>query len=74
MPTKAQVKAAYIAALRRTYPFYTEGSRALELAHLAADKALAGAMKLEGAAWDEALKECGLSPRVTLRQLAALEA
>ena len=74
MSNKSAIKASYIANLKATYPFYVEGSRPLALAHDAADKALSGAMKLKGECWDKALSDNGMSPRVTLAQLAALPA
>jgi hypothetical protein len=74
MTTKTLLKAQYIAQLQARYPFYTEGSRPLKLANEAADAALAGKMRLEGAAWEAALADCGLSKRVTLKELAALPA
>lgn len=74
MATKSAVKTVYIAQLQARYPFYTEGSRPLELAHQAADAALSGAMKLDGECWDNALQACGLSKRITLKALAALPA
>lgn len=74
MATKAQVKATYIAQLQARYEFYTDGSRPLDMASKAADAALAVTMKLKGDAWEAALKECGLSPRITLKDLEALEA
>lgn len=45
---KNKIKALYIQKLQATYPFYVDGSRPLELANQAADKALAGKVKLEG--------------------------
>ena len=73
--TKSSIKAKYIATLKELYPFYLEGSRPLELANLAADKALAGKMKLEGAAWTQALLLHGIdAKRVTLKALAELPA
>lgn len=72
MATKAKLKACYIRNLQATYPFYTEGSRPLELAHKAADAAISGAQKLKGDCWDAALTECGLSKSITLKALAAL--
>lgn len=73
--TKSSIKKDYIEILQNLYEFYTEGSRPLELANLAADKALAGKMKLEGAAWHQALLAHGIdSKRVTLKTLAGLPA
>ena len=40
MGTKTEIKAKYIAALKATYPFYTEGSHPLALANEAADAAV----------------------------------
>ena len=72
--TKSSIKAKYIATLQELYPFYTEGSRPLELANLAADKALDGKMRLDGAAWFQALLLHGLDKRTTLKTLAELPA
>ena len=73
--TKSSIKKDYIEILQNLYDFYTEGSRPLELANLAADKALAGKMKLEGAAWTQALLLHGIdAKRVTLKALAELPA
>jgi len=72
--TKASIKAAYIANLKRTYAFYVEGSRPLALAHEAADKALSGTMKLKGKCWDDALVQHNLHPSTPMRVLAALPA
>ena len=71
-PTKKSIKAAYIDALQKTYPFYTEGSRPLAMAENAADKALSGVMRLEGDCWSAALVAHGLKPSVTLKALKAL--
>lgn len=54
---KSKIKALYIQKLQATYPFYIEGSRPLELANQAADKALAGKLKLEGECWESAVRE-----------------
>lgn len=70
--TKASVKAAYIANLRAAYPFYTDGSRPLSLANLAADAALAGIQKIEGECWTKALRDNNLQKATTLKMLAAL--
>lgn len=72
MTTKAKLKAAYIAALKRNYSFYIEGSKPLELAHIAIDKALSGKMRLQGDSFDEALKESGLPKNITLKALSQL--
>ena len=72
MTTKALVKTRYISELQSRYEFYTPGSRPLELAKQAIDKALSGQMKLKGDAWDATLKGCGLSPRITMAELANL--
>jgi len=69
---KESIRASYIALLQETYPFYVEGSRPLALAHVAADAALAGKVKLKGDCWEMALIANGLSPRITLKALAAL--
>lgn len=73
MATKSKIKADYIANLKATYAFYVEGSSPLELANLAADKALAGIMRLEGDCWFNALASNGLPKNITLKALAALE-
>lgn len=72
--TKAEVKVAYIQELQARYPFYTEGSRPLQLANEAADKALAGLVRLEGEAWFAALARAGLNKRSTRAEIAALPA
>lgn len=70
---KAKIKAAYIAALKKTYPgIYTPGSRSLELAGEAADNALAGRLKLRGECWSAALEEVTGTHRHTMAALAAL--
>ncbi len=74
MATKTLVKAQYIAHLQARYSFYVEGSRQLELANQAVDAALAGTLKLQGECWTNALVDCGLSKRITMRELAELPA
>lgn len=74
MTTKTELRAAYIANLQAAYPFYTEGSRPLMLAHEAVDAALDGAMHLSGASWFKALHQCGLPKTITLTMLKALPA
>jgi hypothetical protein len=74
MTTKAAVKSAYITNLKARYPFYTDGSRPLEMANEAADAALEGRVRLQGDCWSLALQQCGLNQRITLRELAALPA
>lgn len=70
---KAKIKAAYIAALKKTYPgIYTPGSRSLELAGEAVDNALAGRLKLRGECWSAALEEVTGTHRHTMAALAAL--
>lgn len=71
---KAKIKAAYIAALKKTYPdIYTPESRALNLAGMAADKALAGEMLLKGECWSAALEEVTRKRKIwLLRELKAL--
>jgi hypothetical protein len=71
-PTKASIRDAYIRILQVRYPFYTEGSKPLELAYLAADKALTGQVKLEGECWELALGQHGLPKRITLKALKEL--
>lgn len=66
------IRDAYIRILQARYSFYNEGSKPLELAYLAADRALAGLMKLEGECWELALEQHGLPKRTTLKSLAAL--
>lgn len=70
--TKSEIKAAYIAQLQTRYPFYTEGSRPLAAANDAADKALAGLIRLEGDCWFESLALAGLNNRSTKAQIAAI--
>lgn len=70
--TKTKLKADYIANLQATYPFYTEGSKPLALANLAADAALAGKTKLEGDCWFATLRANNLQKATTLKMLAAL--
>ena len=72
MATKSEIKARYIENLRAAYPFYTDGSKPLAAAHMAADAALAGKMKLEGECWDRALASCGLPKNITMKALEAL--
>jgi hypothetical protein len=71
---KAKIKAAYLRKLVETYPdIYTPESRALNLAGLAADNALAGRLKLVGECWYSALEEATGSKRVwRMADLAAL--
>lgn len=71
---KQAIKTLYIQKLQAAYPFYTEGSRPLELAAQAADKALAGSVKLEGDCWNEAVREVTGLTRWTMRALAELPA
>ncbi len=72
MATKGEVKARYIALLQSTYPFYTDGSRALETAHLAVNAALAGQMTLRGDCWEKALTESGLRKNATRTEISQL--
>jgi len=69
---KAGIKDQYLATLKVLYPSYTEGSRPLALAEMAADNALAGKVRLTGEAWERALATYGLPKTVTLKALAAL--
>jgi hypothetical protein len=70
--TKSSIKESYITTLKNLYPFYVEGSRPLDLAHKAADQALAGKMKLEGEAWFQTLLLHGIDRRATMRFLSEL--
>jgi hypothetical protein len=70
---KSEIKKRYLEALPVMYPaIYTPGSHPLELANTAADNALAGKLKLEGAAWENAVKGVTGWNRWTMAQLAAL--
>lgn len=73
--TKAKVKATYLENLKLLYAGrvdYSDGSRAQTLASKAADAALDGKIKLEGAAWFQALASVGLRKTATKAQIAAL--
>ncbi len=72
--TKTNIKACYIANLQATYPFYTEGSRPLEMARLAADTALSGVGKLDGECWYKALAANGVQKAASRKMLAELPA
>lgn len=75
--SKLKIRHDYLNNLERIYAGridYSSGSRARELAIAAADKALAGQIRLEGEAWFEALESNGLSNRSTRAQIAALPA
>ena len=72
MTTKAAIKASYIANLKATYAFYLDGSKPLVLAIVAADRALAGKIKLEGDCWYKALADNGMQKASTMKMLAAL--
>ena len=69
---KEGIRDLYIAQLQARYPFYTEGSKPLEMARLAVDKALSGKMKLEGECWERTLAVYSLPKNITLKALAAL--
>ena len=69
---KEGMRELYIAELQAHYPFYTEGSRPLELAYKAVDAALAGKMKLAGECWERVLQTYSLPLNVTLKTLSAL--
>lgn len=70
---KAAIKDAYIAKLQQHYPtFYLPGSRPLDLAVMAADRALAGALKLEGECWSAAVTDVTGLTRWTMADLAGL--
>ena len=72
--SKSKIKSEYVARLQRTYAFCTTGSRPLTLAMRAADKALAGEIRLEGDCWFDALKVAGVrNPRsATRKEIASL--
>lgn len=70
---KNKIKALYIQKLQATYPFYVDGSRPLELANQAADKALAGKVKLQGECWESAVREATGLKTWTMATLAGLE-
>jgi hypothetical protein len=69
---KKAIKNLYIRKLQSTYDFYQEGSRPLELANLAAERALAGDLKLEGDSWNAAVTEITGWSRWTMRDLKNL--
>ena len=70
---KSQIKAAYLTELIEVYPeIYSEGSRPLELAKVAADNALSGKLKLEGRVWEKTVKQVTGWPRWTRKMLSAL--
>lgn len=75
---KAAIRAAYLLGIEARYDWAKPGSaareRGLQLAGEAADKALAGKLKLDGDCWREALEANGVNPRATMRELAALPA
>lgn len=75
--TKLEIRHHYLNNLERIYAGkvdYSSGSRPRELAIMAADKALAGQIRLEGQAWFEALALAGLPKSATRAQIAALPA
>lgn len=75
--TKARIKSTYLENLNLLYAGkvdYSPGSRAATLAEQAADAALAGTIKLEGAAWFQALASVGMRKTATKAQIAALPA
>lgn len=70
---KSEIKKRYLEKLRATYPaIYTDGSRPIELANLAADNALAGKIKVEGDCWRAAVKEITGWKSWTMRALSEL--
>ena len=70
---KAAIKDAYVAKLQQHYPtLYLPGSRPLDLAVMAADRALAGALKLEGECWSAAVEDVTGLTRWTMADLAGL--
>jgi hypothetical protein len=70
---KSKIKEVYLANLKERYPdVYTPGSRALALAHKAADNALAGIVKLEGKCWHGALQEVTGRVKWTKKALSEL--
>ena len=76
--TKRAIHAAYIEGLKQTYPWARDGGvaqeRGLALAAQAADKALAGKLKLEGRIWFEALAQNGVQKSSSMKILAGLPA
>lgn len=78
--SKAKIKAAYLTKLAEKYAWArgemgeTAQTRGIAAASEAADKALAGQLKLEGYCWFEALRENGVpatATRAMLRELPA---
>ena len=74
--TKSAIKADYLAGLADAYEWARNGGpvqeRGLHLAGEAADKALAGKMRLEGEVWYAALAANGVHKAAPLRVLAEL--
>lgn len=70
---KAAIKDAYLAKLQHTHPtIYQTGSRSLELAELAADRALMGVLRLEGECWSAAVQDVTGWSRWSMAMLAEL--
>lgn len=75
--SKLEVRHWYLRNLAEIYAGrvdYSSGSPALEAAIFAADRALAGEIRLEGEAWFKALAMAGLDKTATKAQIAALPA
>lgn len=72
--TKAAIKAAYLEGLKAAYDWTRgpHGETGLAKAGEAADAALAGRLKLEGAVWFAALAANGVQKGATRAMLAAL--
>lgn len=70
--TKAKIRKDYIELLQSEFDFYTAGSRALDLAHVAVDAALDGTMKNHGKLWQQVLIANGLPKAASLKVLQAL--
>lgn len=69
---KTTIKKAYIEKLQAAYPFYTAGSRPLQLANDAADAALAGKIKLDGVCWESAVTQVTGMTKWTMKNLSEL--
>ena len=72
--SKSKIKADYLARLQARYGFYMPGSKPLTLAGMAADKALAGEIRLEGDCWFDALRAAGVRnpTSATRKEIASL--
>lgn len=71
---KEGMRELYIAELQAQYPFYTEGSRPLELAYQAVDAALSGKIKLAGECWERVLRTYSLPLNISNKSLAKIPA